>query len=155
MRTPGLPLAPHERPLTSERDLAGDPVVGTDRAVYHRGAAAPCWQRLGWEEIDQVRWERRAGLLTLASPLPDRAPGLALRLAPRARLAALAGERVTATTLACARVHLDGAATVVVCARRRPDTGELTWVVTVPGGWDADDPRLLAAIHQVRVQMGI
>jgi hypothetical protein len=162
MRTAVPPLARRERPLTRERDLSGDPVVGTDRAVYHRCAAAPAaaaWQRLGWEEIDQVRWERQAGLLTLASPLPGRAPGLALRLPAGARLVALAGERVTATTLACARVRLGGEATAWVSARCRPGAGEVTWVVTVNGGCDPEDldtqALLLAAIHQLRVQMGI
>src|SRR5262249_29615090 len=42
-----------------------------------------------------------------------------------------------------------------VRARRRPGDGEVTWLVTVCGGADPEDPRLLAAIHQIRVQMGI
>jgi hypothetical protein len=156
MRNTGLPLSPRERPLTHERDLAGEPVVGTDRAVYHHhNGGTPAWARLGWDEVDQVRWERRAGLLTLASQRPDRAPGLALRLATGSRLAALAGERVTAATLVSVRVHLGTGAGAWVAARRCPDDGEVTWVVTVCGGVDPQDPRLLAAIHHVRVQMGV
>jgi hypothetical protein len=93
--------------------------------------------------------------VVLAGPLPDRVPGLALRLAADARLVALAGERSTAVTLVRARVDLGRCTGAWICARRRPGDGEVTWLVTVCGGADPEDPRLLAAIHQMRVQMGV
>jgi hypothetical protein len=147
------PLVPGEHPVTRDRDLDGDPVVGTERAVYHECGAAG-WGRLGWEEVDRVVWEPGSSLLTLTSRRPGRAPGLALRLAAGTRLAALADERVTATTLARTRVRLSARCAAWIAARQCPGTGEVAWVVTVDGA-DPESDAVLAAIHQLRVQLGV
>ncbi len=37
--------------------MTGALAVATDRALYHQDGRA--WARLGWEQVDRVRWDER------------------------------------------------------------------------------------------------
>lgn len=153
------PLARRERLLVKERDQAGAPVVATTVALYHRGDAdaATGWHRMPWEELGRVRWDRRQRVLELT-----RFPGgptrtLRLRLPGVSRIPDVVRERVAATELVGVPVPLGNGTTATVCARRRPMTSELVWVVMVADGVDPNGgdtrARIATAIRELRVQL--
>jgi hypothetical protein len=153
-------MEPGERVLYREAQPVGDPVLATDRGIYQQdGAAEADWHRLGWEEIHEVRWVPERGVLTLTSLVPRVSPGMALRLPSRSRLPRLVEERMATAVLATSHVRLPCGALARVCARRRPGTGEVSWVVMFGRGVDPDSSevqaQLPAAIHHLRVQVGI
>lgn len=67
------PLQRGERRMLSIRDTNGQPVVATDRAVYHRHDRQPgaVWTRLGWEQVDRADWDPQHRLLVLTRLTPD------------------------------------------------------------------------------------
>jgi hypothetical protein len=153
----GPPLARGERVLAAARDAAGTPVVATTFALYRRDDEA--WQRLGWEQAGRVSWDPRLRALRLTSLVPRGAPDLTVGFARRTPIVAVARERVAATMLVSERVALGNRASAVLTARRRPGSAQLTWLVAVDGGVDADGAELdgwvLAAIRRLRAEAGI
>jgi hypothetical protein len=155
------PRARGERMLASEHTAAADPIprsiLASSHGLYHAESPrpGPVWQRLGWEDIVGVGWDRTTGLLHLTGLMP----GLRMHLPGRTRLVELIRDRVTATKLASARVRLADGTAAWLCARRRPGTDDVSWIVVLEGGSETDDPevqgRICAAIHEIRVQAGI
>jgi hypothetical protein len=154
------PRARGERMLASEHTAGGDPIprsiLASSHALYHAESPhpGPVWQRLGWEEIVGVGWDRTTGMLSVTGLMP----GLRLHLPGRTRLVELIRDRVTATKLASARVRLADGGTAWLSARRQPGTEEVSWIVALEGEATTDDPevqgRICAAIHEIRIQAG-
>jgi hypothetical protein len=154
-------LAAGERVLAAVRCADGTPVVATERALYHRDgpAVGGGWRRLGWEQVGRVDWDRRRRTLVLTGAVPEVPRRTVLRLPGSTVLVGLARERVGWTTLARVRVRLGERDGAQVTVRRRPGTGELSWVVALDPGADRDDPRLSAdvsaAIAGLRAELGL
>ena len=155
-----VPLLPGERALIAEEEAGGVPVVATTFALHHVGqpAGTATWQRLPWEEMGRVHWERRTGVLTLV-----RFPGgpqrtVRLRLSPSSALPALVRERVAATEIAAAEIALTGYPSTVR-ARRRPGTTRIVWIVLLGAGVDPHDPQVQAGIdaatQELRTRLGL
>src|SRR5215468_3042964 len=60
-RVASAPIGLAERALTLGHDLTGSLVVATLAAVYFQDQGGPgrTWSRLGWEDVDAVRWHDR------------------------------------------------------------------------------------------------
>jgi hypothetical protein len=154
------PLQSDERVLIAEEEAGGVPVVATTFALHHVGqpAGTATWQRLPWEEMGRVHWERRTGVLTMV-----RFPGgpqrtVRLRLSPSSALPALVRERVAATEIAAAEIALTGYPSTVR-ARRRPGTTRIVWIVLLGAGVDPHDPQVQAGIDaataELRTRLGL
>jgi hypothetical protein len=154
-------LAAGERVLAAVRCADGTPVVGTERALYHRDgpAAGEGWRRLGWEQVGRVDWDRGRRTLVLTGAVPEVPRRTVLRLGRSTVLVGLARERVGWTTLARVRVWLGEPGEAQVTIRRQPGTGELSWVVALDPGVDRDDPHVSAdvsaAIAGLRAELGL
>jgi hypothetical protein len=154
------PLQPRERALFAEEQAGGVPVVATTFALHHlcQTTAMATWQRLPWEEMGRVHWERRTSVLTLV-----RFPGgpqrtVRLRLSPSSALPALVRERVAATEIAAAQIALTGYPSTVR-ARRRPGTTRIVWIVLLGAGVNPHDPQVQAGIdaatRELRTRLGL
>ena len=154
------PLVTGERALVKEEDAGGVPVVATTFALHHlsRAESMATWQRMPWEEIGRIHWERRASVLTLV-----RFPGgpqrtVRLRLSPSSALPALVRERVAATEIASADIALRGYPSTVR-ARRRPGTSHIVWIVLLGAGVNPHEPEVRAAIdaatRDLRARLGL
>jgi hypothetical protein len=147
------PLLRGERVLVEERAEGSTPVVATNRALHHRGAAG--WRRLPWEETGRIRWDAQRRTLELSTFGGD---PLVLRLAVETRLPAMVRERVAATVLVSSRVELNSTGCAVVTARNRPGTSQVVWIVKLDDGVDHSDPSVQAevdaAIHSLRRHLG-
>jgi len=119
--------------------------VATDRALHHQDGRA--WARLGWEQVDQVRWDEQRHTLTLTSLTPAAPAQTLLRLASSWDLPAVASERVTWARLVDQRVWLNGRAGARVVARRAPGEPSITWLVILDHGLDPADPAVRAAVE--------
>ena len=62
------PLEPDERLLAVARAADGGLAVATDRALHHQHERS--WARLGWEQVDQVRWDDPRHVLALTGLTP-------------------------------------------------------------------------------------
>lgn len=137
-----LSLERGERVLLTARDPEGNHVlVATDRALYHRDGG---WSRSGWEQVAAVGWDSEAERLIISALssagstfggadsalTPHRT---SMPLADRGAVPELANERITHSRLGRWPVPLPGGAQVIAEARRRPVTGELSWIV-IPNG---------------------
>src|SRR6266536_725012 len=139
------PLQPGERLLAAARGADGELAVATDRALHHQDGRA--WARLGWEQVDQVRWDEQRHTLTLTSLTPAAPAQTLLRLASSWDLPAVASERVTWARLVDQRVWLNGRAGARVVARRAPGEPSITWLVILDHGLDPADPAVRAAVE--------
>jgi hypothetical protein len=139
------PLRPGERLLAVARGAEGGLVVATDRALYHQDGRS--WARLGWEEVDRVRWDDQRHVLDLTGLTPAVAAYTLLRLACPWDLPAVASERVTWARVVDQRVWLNGRAGARVVARRVPGQPSVTWLVTLDRGLDPADPAVKAAVE--------
>lgn len=139
------PLRPGERLLAAARGADGELAVATDRALYHQDG--PSWARLGWEQVDQVRWDEQRHVMTLtglAAPAPART---LLRLASPWDLPAVASERATWARLVDQRVWLNDRAGARMVARRAPGERSITWLVILDHGLDPADPAVRTALE--------
>ncbi len=123
----------------------GELAVATDRALHHQDGRA--WARLGWEQVDQVRWDEQRHTLTLTSLTPAAPAQTLLRLVSSWDLPAVASERVTWARLVDQRVWLNGRAGARVVARRAPGEPSITWLVILDHGLDPADPAVRAAVE--------
>ena len=154
------PLLPRERVLVTEQEADGVPVVATTYALHHlyRSGSLTTWQRLPWEEIGRVHWERRTGVLTMVQFPGGPQSTVRLRLSPSSAMPALVRERVAATEIAAAEIALTGYPSTVR-ARRRPGTSRIMWIVLLGPGVDPHDPQVQAGIdaatRDLRVRLGL
>jgi hypothetical protein len=139
------PLEPGERLLGVARAADGGLAVATDRALHHQRGRS--WARLGWEQVDQVRWDDQRHILALTSLTPAVAAGTLLRLARPWDLPAVASERVTWARVVDQRVWLNGRAGARIIARRAPGQPSVSWLVIVDRGLDPADPAVRAALE--------
>jgi hypothetical protein len=109
----GAPIGPGERVMVSMRQVSGALVAATAHAVYRQDGTGT-WSRLGWEDVDQVFWDRERCPLSLTRVNDGGSPPVVLGLPRGTPLVELARDRVTATTLARAPLLSGGR----VCAAR-------------------------------------
>lgn len=115
---------------------------------------------IGWENIERATWNDETEQLVVVetAPMGDRPRRHRLQVSEptRARVLDVLREQVNASVVVSRHVPIVGAKGIRVNGRRRPATGELTWVVAVDAGVDLDDPavrtRVDAAIAQVRAE---
>jgi hypothetical protein len=156
----GAPIGPAERVLSTGHDLAGALVVATSAAVYFqdRGGPAP-WSRLGWEDVDAVRWHDRHQVLAFTGVHPGGLWRKELVLASRSALVDVARERVASTLLASTVVRLGDQPCARVTARRQPGSGKVVWIVVLNGAAGISNPairaRVAAAIAGLQAETGI
>jgi hypothetical protein len=139
------PLQPGERLLAVARADDGGLAVATDRALYHQQGRS--WARLGWEQVDQARWDDQRHLLALTGLSPAVAAHTLLRLACAWDLPTVASERVTWARVVDQRVWLNGRAGARIIARRAPGQPAVTWLVILDRGLDPADPAVRAAVE--------
>jgi hypothetical protein len=157
----GAPIGPAERVLTTGHDLAGSLVVATSAAVYLQGRGGPgrTWSRLGWEDIDAVRWHDRDQVLAFTGVHAGGLWRTELVLASRSALVDVARERVASTFLASTTVRLGDQPCARVTARRQPGSGQVVWIVVLNEAADIRNPalrpRVQAAIAAVQADTGI
>ena len=157
----GAPIGPAERVLTTDYDPAGALVVATSAAVYFqdRGGAGRTWSRLGWEDVDAVRWHDRHQVLAFTGVQPGGIWRKDLVLASRSALVDVARERVASTLLASTMVRLGDRARARVTVRRQPGSGKVVWLVVLNGAAGASNPavqaRTEAAIAALQAETGI
>jgi hypothetical protein len=119
--------------------------VATDRALYHQRGWS--WARLGWEQVDQARWDDQRQALALTGLTPAGAAHRLLRLACPWDLPAVASERVTWARLVDQRVWLNGRTAARVIARRAAGQPSVTWLVILDPALDPADPAVRAAVE--------
>ena len=157
----GAPIGPAERVLTTGHDLAGSLVVATSAAVYFqdRGGPGRTWSRLGWEDVDVVRWRDRDQVLAFTGVHPGGLWRKELVMASRGALVDVARERVASTLLACTSVRLGDQPCARVTARRLPGSGKVVWIVVLNGAAGISSPairaRVEAAIAALQAETGI
>jgi hypothetical protein len=139
------PLQPGEWLLAAARAADGGLVVATDRALYHQHGRS--WARLGWEQVDQARWDDQRQALALTGLTPAVAAHTLLRLACPWDLPAVASERVTWARLVDQPVWLNGRAGARIIARRAPGQTSVAWLVILDRGLDPADPAVRAAVE--------
>ena len=139
------PLEPDERLLAVARAADGGLAVATDRALHHRHERS--WARLGWEQVDQVRWDDQRHVLALTGLPPAVAARTLLRLARPSDLPAVASERVTWARVVDQRVWLNGRAGARIIARRALGQPSVSWLVILERGLDPADPAVRAALE--------
>jgi hypothetical protein len=116
---------------------------------------------IGWENIERATWSGESEQLIVVETAPmgerPRRHRVQVREPSRAWVLDVLRERVNASVVVSRHVPIVGAEGIRVNGRRRPATGELTWVVAVDAGVDIDDPavrsRVDAAIAHVRVEL--
>ena len=139
------PLQPGERLLAVARAADGGLAVATDRALHHQHRRS--WARLGWEQVDQTRWDDQRQVLALTGLTPAVAARTVLRLACPWDLPEVASERVTWSRLVDQRVWLNGRAGARVVARRAPGKPSVTWLVIVDRMLDLADPAVRSGLE--------
>jgi hypothetical protein len=139
------PLQPGERLLAVARAAGGGLAVATDRALHHQDGRS--WARLGWEQVDQARWDDQRNVLALTSLTPAAAAHILLRLDCPWDLPAVASERVSWARLVDQRVELNSRAGARVIARRAPGQPSVTWLVILDHTLDPADPAIRAAVE--------
>jgi len=139
------PLEPDERLLAVARAADGGLAVATDRALHHRHERS--WARLGWEQVDQVRWDDQRHVLALTGLTPEVAARTLLRLARPSDLPAVASERVTWARVVDQRVWLNDRAGARIIARRAPGQPSVSWLIILDRGLDPADPAVRAALE--------
>jgi len=144
----GAPIGPAERVLTSGHDLAGSLVVATSAAVYFQDLGGPgrTWSRLGWEDVDVVRWHDRHRVLAFTGVHPGGMWRKELVLASRSALVDVARERVASTLLASTSVRLGDQPCARVTARRQPGSGQVVWTVVLNGAAGISNPAIRAMV---------
>jgi hypothetical protein len=138
------PLEPGERLLAVARAADGGLAVATDRALHHQHGRS--WARLGWEQVDQVRWDDQRHVLALTGLTSAADSRTLLRLARPWDLPAVASERVTWARVVDQRVWLNGQAGARIIARRAPGQASVSWLVILDRGLDPADPAVRAAL---------
>jgi hypothetical protein len=129
-------------------------LVATDRALRYQ-TEGNGWSCLGWEQITRVEWDAAAGGLFISSLAGAGSPRAVVPVRDRGTLPELAQERITHTRLGSWRMLLAGGRRVNVEARRRPATGELTWVLTCyDGGLDLRDGDVRAEVRRAIADLG-
>lgn len=157
----GAPIGPAERVLATGRDVAGSPVVATSAAVYFQDRTGPArrWSRLGWEDVDVVRWHDRHQVLAFTGVHPGGMWRKELVLASRNALVDVARERVASTLLASTAVRLGDQPCARVTARRQPGSGKVVWIVVLNEAARISNPairaRVEAAIAALQADAGI
>jgi hypothetical protein len=155
------PIGPAERVLATGHDLAGWLVVATSAAVYFqdRGGPGRTWSRLGWEDVDVVRWHDRHQVLAFTGVHPGGMWRKELMLASRSTLVDVARERVASTLLASTAVWLGDQPCARVTARRQPGSGKVVWIVVLNEAASISNPairaRVAAAIAALQADTGI
>jgi hypothetical protein len=139
------PVQPGERLLAVARAVGGGLAMATDRALYHQEGRS--WARLGWEQVDQVRWDEQRHILDVTGLPPAVAAHTLLRLACPWDLPAVASERVSWARLVDQRVELNSRAGARVIARRAPGQPSVTWLVILGHTLDPADPAIRAAVE--------
>lgn len=157
----GAPIGHAERVLTTAHDLAGSLVVATSAAVYFQDRSGPgrTWSRLGWEDVDVVRWHDRHQVLAFTGVNPGGMWRKELVLASRSPLVDVARERVASTLLASTAVRLGDQPCARVTARRQPGSGKVMWIVVLNEAAGVSDPatraRVEAAIAALQADTGL
>jgi hypothetical protein len=129
-------------------------LVATDRALHYRTGEND-WSRLGWEQITRVEWDVAVEGLFITSLSGGGSPRTVVRLRDRGTLPELAQERITHTRLGCWRMLFASNCRVIVEARLRPVTEELTWVLTCyDGRLDLSDSDVRAEVRQALGRLG-
>lgn len=139
------PLQPGERLLAVALAVGGGLAVATDRALYHQRGRSWAW--LGWEQVDQARWDDQRQALALTGLPPAVAAHTLLRLACPWDLPAVASERVSWARLVDQRVRLNGRAGARVIARRAPGQRSVTWLVILDHALDPADPAIRTVVE--------
>jgi len=151
------PLEPGERLLAVARAADGGLTVATDRALHHQHERS--WARLGWEKVDQVRWDDQRHVLALIGLTPAAGPRTLLRLARPWDLPAVASERVTWSRVVDQRVWLNSQAEARIIARRAVGQPSVSWLVILDRRLDPADPAvrtaLESAINDLRAVTGV
>ncbi|HEX6197847.1 MAG TPA: hypothetical protein VFZ37_18185 [Jiangellaceae bacterium] len=154
---PGVELGRGERVLASDVTTDGAPIVATNHRVLlptPDGLAS-----ISWANVDRATFDRESGLLTvietaMAGGRPRRHR---LRVDGALTLLDVIREQVKASVILTRHVPIADGKGARISGRRRPDTGALTWNVTVDVGLDVDDPdvrRLIdAALAAVRAEL--
>jgi hypothetical protein len=147
------PLQPGERLLAVARAAGGGLAVATDRALHHQDRRS--WVRLGWEQVDQARWNDQRNVLALTSLTPAAAAHILLRLDCPWGLPAVASERVSWARLVDQRVWLNGRAGARIIARRASGQPSVTWLVILDHGLDPADPAVKAAVESALTELRV
>jgi hypothetical protein len=145
------PLQPGERLLAVARAAGGGLAVATDRALHHQDGRS--WARLGWEQVDQARWDDQRNVLALTSLTPAAAAHILLRLDCPWDLPAVASERVSWARLVDQRVWLNGRAGARIIARRASGQPSVAWLVILDHGLDPADPAVKAAVESALTEL--
>jgi hypothetical protein len=153
-----LPLERGERVLLTARDPEGNHVlIATDRALHHRDGG---WSRSGWEQVAAIGWDSEAERLIISalssadgadSSLTPHRTSMSLR--ERGVVLDLANERITHSRLGRWPVPLPDGTQVIAEARRRPVTGELSWIV-IPNGTAPTRAQLSTALARLSAELG-
>jgi len=139
----GLKLAPGERVLAHAPDDTGGVVAATERClVLPVPDADPL--RLPWEQVAKATWEDGQLLVTEVGDAAGPGPLHRLRLSDPGLLPETVRERVSASIVISRHVRLAGKAGVLLAARRRPGSNQVTWTLTFDPGVDHADPAVLA-----------
>jgi hypothetical protein len=147
-RRVGAPrLAPREHPLLRDTDTDGGHYVATERALYHRGASEPAWQRIAWIDVASVDRSGPTRTLTLRSWPEADSLAIAVPVRDHCRLPAFALERVTACQIITRRVGIAAGCAITVTTQQEADT--VTWTVRLDPGCPRYDPALTIAIDRI------
>ena len=145
----GAPIGPAERVLATGHDLAGSVVVAASAAVYFQDRDGPgrAWSRLGWEEVDVVRWHDRHQVLAFTGVRPGGLWRKEVVLASGSALVDVARERVASTLLASTIVRLGDQPCARVTARRQPGSGKVVWIVVLNQAARISNPAIRASVE--------
>jgi hypothetical protein len=160
-RAAGAPIGLAERVLTLGHDIAGSLVVATSAAVYIQDRGGPCrtWSRLGWEDVDAIRWHDWHQVLAFAGVHRGGLWRKELALASPGALVDVARERVASTLLASTAVRLGHELCARVTVRRQPGSGKVVWIVVLNEAAGISNPAIrtevAAAIAALQADTGI
>jgi hypothetical protein len=134
----------------------GRRMVATRDAIHYQSPGTGFWYRLGWDQVERAAWDAGRAELRLVSRRPQTAPDAALRTTTPDRLIRLAGERISATTLAHAPLRHNGRVVGTVSARR-PAGGDhdIAWVAHVRPGTDVPESEIAEAIEGLKIHIGL
>lgn len=129
--------------LAHALDDAGGVVAATERCLV---LPAPDVDplRLPWEQVAKATWEDGQLLVSEVGDAAGPGPLHRLRLREPGLLPETVRERVSASIVVSRHVRLAGKAGVLLAARRRPSSDQVTWTLTFDPGVDHADPGVLA-----------
>jgi hypothetical protein len=146
-------IGPGERVLTWARDAGGTTVVATNHHLYAVTAAGERSLSRPWHEVDAGTWSPELGQLTVT--WVDGSRPVQWTLGPSTLLPETVRERVQASVVLASRVDLGNRRGARVVIRQDLGTGDLVEQVVLGRRAPGDDPRIAAALADLREQVGL